>query len=94
MTMRTITMDFNQFIILLALISFTIWIWVKSLTAKSCPNVSDEYIILHQKYNKLLKEKKELELVARGFGKLPSEGIMRYDDFEDDEFEDNDEDIF
>lgn len=92
MTMRTITMEFNQFIILVALISFTIWVWLKSFSTASCPNTSDEYIILHQKYNKLLKKNKELELVARGYGKLPSEGIMRYDDFDEDEFDDGNDD--
>ena len=84
-------MEFNQFIILIALISFTVWIWVKSLSSSTCKtNISDEYITLHQKYNKLLKEKNQLEMLARGYGKLPSEGMMREDNLDEDD-EDYDE---
>lgn len=88
-------MEFNQFIILLVLISFTVWIWVKSLSATSCKsNLSDEYITLHQKYNKLLKEKNQLEMLARGYGKLPNENIMREDIFDNDMDDQDYDDIF
>ena len=57
--MKTIILDLYQFIFLIFMITFTSWIWMKSII--SCPqSFSDEYIILHKKYNQIIDEKNKL----------------------------------
>lgn len=84
MTSRTITIEFNQFIILITLIIYTVWIWVKSLNV--CPpSFSEQYITLHQKYTNLLKEKEKMDKFFVGLNKTTKNDDMQSFDIDEDD---------
>lgn len=57
-------MDINNFIIIIIMITFTVWIWVKSLNL--CPkSFHSEYLILTKKYNTLIKEKNKYKKMIK-----------------------------
>ena len=64
--MRSIILDFSQFIFLIIMIALTSLIWTKSLAV--CPKTFyDEYIDLHQKYNEINLEKNKLKKILNNY---------------------------
>lgn len=58
--MKTIVLDFSQLLFLIAMISITAWVWMRSLA--TCPkSFSDEYIVLHKKYNHIVEERDKMK---------------------------------